>query len=188
MGALSFNVGAPLRLPKVDSRRAERRLEEIELFRLLTAVQNHPRNRSIIDALYGSGARVEELVQLKRRQLIADNEGTAVMRRSAASTARAPFASVDGTWEALQQLADAKSPMSESSRSATSASARSSRAQLKPRGCRGSSRRIGYARAARTHTSTVRPAVSEGLLVALANPKSTSATGSWCKSGTVAPL
>ena len=42
MGALRFNVGAALRLPKVVSRRAERRLEEIELFRLLTAVERKP--------------------------------------------------------------------------------------------------------------------------------------------------
>ena len=41
-GALRFNVGAALRLPKVVSRRAERRLEEIELFRLLKAVENKP--------------------------------------------------------------------------------------------------------------------------------------------------
>jgi hypothetical protein len=39
MGALLFDVGAALRLPKVVSRRAERRLEEIEPFRLLTAVE-----------------------------------------------------------------------------------------------------------------------------------------------------
>jgi hypothetical protein len=42
MDALRFNVGAALRLPKVVSRRAERRLEEIELFRLLTALERKP--------------------------------------------------------------------------------------------------------------------------------------------------
>jgi hypothetical protein len=41
-------------LPKVALRQAERRLEEIELFRLLTAVQKQPRNRAIIEALYGA--------------------------------------------------------------------------------------------------------------------------------------
>jgi len=76
MGALRFNVGAALRLPKVVSRRAERRLEEIELFRLLTAVENKPRDRAIIEALYGTGARVDELVQLRRRQLVAEIDGT----------------------------------------------------------------------------------------------------------------
>jgi integrase/recombinase XerD len=64
-----------LRLPKVVSRRAERRLEEIELFRLLTAIEKQPRDRAIIDALYGTGARVDELVQLRRRQLVADIDG-----------------------------------------------------------------------------------------------------------------
>jgi site-specific recombinase XerD len=76
MGALRFNVGAALRLPKVVSRRAERRLEEIELFRLLTAVEKKPRDRAIIEALYGTGARVDDLVQLRRRQLVPDLEGT----------------------------------------------------------------------------------------------------------------
>jgi hypothetical protein len=55
MGALRFNVGAALRLPKVVSRRAERRLEEIELFRLLTAVEKQPRDRAIIEALLWYG-------------------------------------------------------------------------------------------------------------------------------------
>jgi integrase len=75
LGALRFNVGAALRLPKVVSRRAERRLEELELFRLLTALEDQPRDRAIVEALYGTGARVAELVQLQRKQLVADTEG-----------------------------------------------------------------------------------------------------------------
>ena len=76
MGALRFNVGAALRLPKVVSRRAERRLEELEVFRLLTALDHQPRNRTIVEALYGTGARVDELVSLRRRQLVVDTEAT----------------------------------------------------------------------------------------------------------------
>jgi site-specific recombinase XerD len=74
LGALRFNVGAALRLPKVVSRRAERRLEQLELFRLLSALEDRPRNRTIVEALYGTGARVAELVQLQRKQLVADTE------------------------------------------------------------------------------------------------------------------
>jgi site-specific recombinase XerD len=68
--ALRFNVGAALRLPKVVSRRAARRLEEIELFRLLTAAEKKPRDRAIIEALYGTGARVDYAVphRPKRRR------------------------------------------------------------------------------------------------------------------------
>jgi len=51
MGTLWFNVGAALRLPKVVSRRAERRLEEIEIYRLLTALEKPPRDRAIVEAL-----------------------------------------------------------------------------------------------------------------------------------------
>ncbi len=54
MGALRFNVGAALRLPKVVSRRAEGSLEEIEVFRLLTALDGQPRDRVIVEALYGT--------------------------------------------------------------------------------------------------------------------------------------
>ena len=52
MGALRFNVGAALRLPKVVSRRAERRLEEIEVFRLLNARRPAPRSRHRRSALW----------------------------------------------------------------------------------------------------------------------------------------
>jgi integrase len=105
-----FNVGAALRLPKVVSRRAERRLEEIELFRLLTAVEKKPRDRAIIEALYGTGARVDELVQLKRQQLVADIDGpggyVTLYGKHGGRTIR-----LGGrTWDALQFLADGKEP------------------------------------------------------------------------------
>ena len=106
IGALRFNVGAALRLPKVVSRRAERRLEEIELFRLLTAVEDRPRDRAIIEALYGTGARVEELVQMRRRQLVAEIDGAGggyatFYGKHGARTIRVSRR----TWEALQTLA-----------------------------------------------------------------------------------
>jgi site-specific recombinase XerD len=110
MGALRFNVGAALRLPKVVSRRAERRLEEIELFRLLTAVEDKPRDRAIIEALYGTGARVDELVQLKRQQLVADIDGpggyVTLYGKHGGRTIRVGRR----TWDALQFLAEGKEP------------------------------------------------------------------------------
>jgi integrase len=111
MGALRFNVGAALRLPKVVSRRAERRLEEIELFRLLTAVEKKPRDRAIIEALYGTGAHVDELVQLKRQQLVADIDGAGgyvtLYGKHGGRTIRVG----QRTWDALQFLADGKEPI-----------------------------------------------------------------------------
>ncbi len=110
MGALRFNVGAALRLPKVVSRRAERRLEEIEVFRLLTALDGQPRARAIVEALYGTGARVEELVQLRRRQLVPDLEGrggyVTLYGKHGGRTIRVGRR----TWEALQSLAEGKEP------------------------------------------------------------------------------
>jgi hypothetical protein len=55
-GVLRFNVGASLRLPKVVHR-AERRLEEIEVFLTIAAVEKKPRDRAIIEPLYGAGPR-----------------------------------------------------------------------------------------------------------------------------------
>jgi site-specific recombinase XerD len=107
VGARRFNGGATLRLPEVVLRRAERRLEEIELFRLLTAVENKPRNRAIIEALYGTGGRVDELVQLRRRQLVADIDGP-------------------GGYVTLYGKHGGREPDDPSSRSPTNASARSS--------------------------------------------------------------
>lgn len=108
IGALRFNVGAALRLPTVVSRRAERRLEEIEIFRLLTALEGQPRDRAIVEALYGTGARVEELVQLLRRQLVPDLEGTGgyvtLYGKHGGRTIRVGRR----TWDALQFLADGK--------------------------------------------------------------------------------
>jgi site-specific recombinase XerD len=110
MGALRFNVGAALRLPKVVSRRAERRLEEIELFRLLTAVENKPRDRAIIEALYGTGARVDELVQLRRRQLVADIDGPGGYATLYGKHGGRTIRVGRRTWEALQLLAEGKEP------------------------------------------------------------------------------
>lgn len=108
MGALRFNVGAALRLPTVVSRRAERRLEEIEIFRLLTALEGQPRDRAIVEALYGTGARVEELVQLLRRQLVPDLEGTGCYVTLYGKHGGRTIRVGRRTWEALQFLADGK--------------------------------------------------------------------------------
>ena len=56
-----LNVGAALRLPKVVSRRAERRLEEIEVFRLLTALDGQPRESPLSLSL------MERLLRLMAR-------------------------------------------------------------------------------------------------------------------------
>jgi integrase len=78
--------------------------------KLLTALEDQPRNRAIIEALYGTGARVDELVQLKPRQLVADIEGKCGTQRSKASTAPAPSASGGGRGRHLKRLAEGKAP------------------------------------------------------------------------------
>ena len=119
-GALRFNVGTVLRLPKVVSRRAERRLEEIELFRLLTAIEKQPRDRAIIDTLYGTGARVDELVQLRRRQLLADIDGPGGYVTLYGKRGGRTIGSAGGAGIPCNFSRTARSPTSESSRSPTS--------------------------------------------------------------------
>jgi integrase/recombinase XerD len=109
-GALRFNVGTVLRLPKIVSRWAERRHEEVELFRLLAAIEKQPRDRAIIDALYGTGARVDELVQLRRRQLVADVDGPGGYVTLYGKHGGRTIGSARRSWDGLQFLADGKEP------------------------------------------------------------------------------
>jgi integrase/recombinase XerD len=94
-------------LPKVVSRRAERRLEEIELFRLLTAVEKKPRDRAIIEALYGRGVASTSSCS---------SRGNSSWPTSWPGGYVAPYGKHGGrtirvgrrTWDALQLLADGK--------------------------------------------------------------------------------
>lgn len=66
IGYLRLDVGAPLRLPVLRDRLAERILTEAEVQRMLVLELN-PRNSALLSLLYASGVRVSECCALKWR-------------------------------------------------------------------------------------------------------------------------
>ncbi len=70
MGYTPFNVGAAIRPPRPDDRLAERILHERQVFALLDAVADHPRDHALIRLLYNGGLRVSEAVGLEWRNLV----------------------------------------------------------------------------------------------------------------------
>jgi len=64
MGFTPFNIGAAIRPPRPDDRLAERILDERQVFALLDAVENHPRDHALLRLLYNGGLRVSEAVSL----------------------------------------------------------------------------------------------------------------------------
>ena len=64
LGYLPFDVAAPLRLPALRERLAERILEETDVLRMI-ALENMPRNKAILLTLYSGGFRVAETCGLK---------------------------------------------------------------------------------------------------------------------------
>ncbi len=60
IGYLPFNVGAPVRLPRIKDTIAERILPEETVLKML-ALEPKPRNQAVLRLLYGAGLRVSEL-------------------------------------------------------------------------------------------------------------------------------
>lgn len=67
-GYLQFNVGAVVKLSKVEDTLAERIMSEAQVARLL-ALESHPRNRVLLSLLYHAGLRAQEVCQLQWRHV-----------------------------------------------------------------------------------------------------------------------
>lgn len=74
IGYLPFDVGAPIRLPKVKDTLAERILEEGEVQRMLSLEPN-PRNHVLLRLLYGCGLRRSEVSRLCWRDARGSRKG-----------------------------------------------------------------------------------------------------------------
>ncbi len=70
LGYMPFNVGAAIRGPRVEQKLAERILPERQVFALLEAVDDQPRDHALLRLLYNGGMRVSELVTLRWRNLV----------------------------------------------------------------------------------------------------------------------
>jgi hypothetical protein len=97
---------------KVVLRRAERRLEEIDLFRLLTAVEKQPRDRAIIEAALRDGRRPRRRARAVAAAAARGGHRRAQRLRDALWEARRAHdpGQPASAWDALQFLADSKEP------------------------------------------------------------------------------
>ena len=102
IGCLPFNVGAPVRLPKLKDTLAERILPEEVVIRMVTG-EATPRNRALLRTLYGAGLRVSELCGLKWRDVVERDESAQVTVFGKGGRTRHVLLS-QGTWEALKAI------------------------------------------------------------------------------------
>jgi integrase/recombinase XerD len=99
MGYLPFNAGAAIHGPALEQKLAERILSERQVFALLEAVEDRPRDHALIRLLYNGGLRVSELVTLRWRNLV---EGVASVTGKGGKTRVVRLSR--GTWAELQAL------------------------------------------------------------------------------------
>jgi integrase/recombinase XerD len=103
MGYLPFNAGAAIHGPALEQKLAERILSERQVFALLEAVEDRPRDHALIRLLYNGGLRVSELVTLRWRNLV---EGVANVTGKGGKTRVVRLSR--GTWAELQVLRTAE--------------------------------------------------------------------------------
>lgn len=102
LGYLQFDVAAPLRIPALREKLAERILEETDVLKMI-ALENMPRNKAILLTFYASGFRVAELCSLKWSDLQSrDKSGqiTVFGKGSKTRTVLLP----ESVWNAIQAL------------------------------------------------------------------------------------
>jgi integrase/recombinase XerD len=99
MGYLPFNAGAAIHGPALEQKLAERILSERQVFALLEAVEDQPRDHALIRLLYNGGLRVSELVTLRWRNLV---DGIANVTGKGGKTRVVRLSR--GTWAELQAL------------------------------------------------------------------------------------
>ncbi len=103
LGYLPFNAGAVVRGPALEQKLAERILTERQVFALLEAVADQPRDHALIRLLYNGGLRVSELVTLRWRNLI---DGVANITGKGGKTRVVRLSR--GTWDELAALRSAE--------------------------------------------------------------------------------
>jgi len=102
LGYLQFDVAAPLRLPQLREKLAERILEETDVLKMI-ALENMPRNKQILLTFYAAGFRVAELCSLKWNDLQSrDKSGQITVFGKGAKTRTVLIP--QSVWNSLQAL------------------------------------------------------------------------------------
>lgn len=102
VGYTTFNVGAPVQLPKVKNDLAERILPE-DAVQAMVHHESNTRNRTILRVLYAGGLRVSELAGLRWRDVQGRDEGGQVTVHGKGGETRA-VRLYGRTWVALVEL------------------------------------------------------------------------------------
>ncbi len=105
---MTFNVGAPVRLPRLKDTLAERILPEETVIKMVTG-ESKPRNRALLRTLYGAGLRVSELTGLRWRDVAERDDSAQITVFGKGGRTRHVLLS-QGTWEALRAIRGDASP------------------------------------------------------------------------------
>lgn len=104
IGYLPFDVGRPVRLPRIKDTIAERILPEDTVLAMIT-LEPGQRNRALLRLLYGAGLRVSELCGLRWRDFQERDDSAQVTVFGKGGRTRHVLLS-KGTWEALSAIRD----------------------------------------------------------------------------------
>jgi integrase/recombinase XerD len=102
LGYVVFNVGAPIRVPAIKTRLAERIIDEADVLRLLHTEPN-ARNAALLRLIYGAGLRISEAAALRRRDLVARDDAGQITVMGKGGKTRTVLLS-PGMWGALAPL------------------------------------------------------------------------------------
>ncbi len=104
IGYLPFDVGRPVRLPRIKDTIAERILPEDTVLAMIT-LEPGQRNRALLRLLYGAGLRVSELCGLRWRDVVERDDSGQITVYGKGGKTRHVLLSV-GTWETLTAIRD----------------------------------------------------------------------------------
>ncbi len=102
IGYLPFDVGRPVRLPRIKDTIAERILPEDTVLAMITLEPNQ-RNRALLRLLYGAGLRVSELCGLRWRDCLERDDSAQVTVFGKGGRTGHVLLS-EGTWQALNAI------------------------------------------------------------------------------------
>ena len=108
IGYLHFNVGAPVRLPRLKDTLAERILAEEAVLNMIS-LEPGPRNKALLRLLYSAGLRVSELCALRWRDVSERDDAAQVTVYGKGGKTRHVLLT-PGTWGAVRAIRDDAGP------------------------------------------------------------------------------